>query len=224
MELSIQEAAACRKFGDHPVGALIVQGSEVISKSGNRTHRDMNPTHHAEVVAIGLASKRLRTKNLSNCILYTTHEPCPMCAAASVYARLGGIVFGTSIDDVTRFIAQNPQAIWRSIDISLSTISDRAKNSQLMIVGGFMKEQCASLFNLLLTVNPTVKQLTSTLHDSEMPRRAIEKDRSEMTPAGVDASSYLLELSSKARLLANPRNDADARSSCDEQVRGRELT
>jgi tRNA(Arg) A34 adenosine deaminase TadA len=205
MELSIQEATACRKFGDHPVGALIVQGSEVISKSGNRTHRDMNPTHHAEVVAIGLASKRLRTKNLSNCILYTTHEPCPMCAAASVYARLGGIVFGTSIDDAVRFVEKHPQVSWRSIGISLPTMIYSGDNTSLFIIEGFMKKQCASLFNLLLTVNPTIQQLTSTLHDSEMPSRAIEKDRSEMTSVGVDTSSHLLELSRQGETVGEPQ-------------------
>ena len=154
MDIALHEAITCTKFGEHPVGALIVRGSKVISKSGNRTHRDANPTHHAEIVAIGRASKKLGKNNLSNCVLYTTHEPCPMCAAASVYAKLGGVVFGTSIHDAIRFAAQNPQVIWRSIDIPLSMMSDRAKNTQLVIVEGFMKEQCALLFNLLL---PSVK-------------------------------------------------------------------
>ena len=151
MEVAIKEAISCRKFDEHPIGALIVQGSEIISQSGNRTHRDMNPTHHAEVVAISLAAKKLGRKNLSDCILYTTHEPCPMCAAASVYARIGGIVFGTSIDDAVGFVTKNPQVSWRSISISLATIIYSGDNTSLFVVGGFMKKQCASLFDLLLT-------------------------------------------------------------------------
>lgn len=150
MEVAIKEATVCRKFDEHPIGALIVQGSEIISQSGNRTHRDTNPTHHAEVVVIGLASKKLGKKNLSDCILYTTHEPCPMCAAASVYARIGGIVFGTSIDDAVRFVAKNPQVSWRSIAISLSTLIYSGDHTSLFVVEGFMKNQCASLFDLLL--------------------------------------------------------------------------
>jgi len=151
MDMAIEEAIMCRKFDEHPVGALIVQGSKVISKSGNRTHRDINPTHHAEVVAIGLAARTLGKKNLSDCILYTTHEPCPMCAAASIYARLGGIVFGTSIDDAVRFVAKNPQISWRSIGLSLSTLLYSGDHTSLFVVEGFMKKRCASLFDLLLT-------------------------------------------------------------------------
>lgn len=151
MEAAIKEATACRIFDEHPVGALIVQGREIICTSGNRTHRDTNSTQHAEVVVIGLASKKLGKKNLSDCILYTTHEPCPMCAAASVYSRLGGIVFGTSIDDAVRFVAKNPQVSWRSIGISLSTIVYSSDHTSLFVVEGFMKKQCASLFSLLLT-------------------------------------------------------------------------
>lgn len=149
MDIAIKEAIVSRQFNEHPVGAVIVRGSEIISKSGNRTHRDMNPTHHAEVVVIGVATKLLGKKNLSDCILYTTHEPCPMCTAASIYARIGGIVFGTSIDDVVRFVAENPQARWRSIDVSSSTIISRG-DSSLFVIEGFMKRQCASLFSLLL--------------------------------------------------------------------------
>ncbi len=149
MEIAIQEAIACRTFDEHPVGVVIVQGHEIICQSGNRTHRDTNPTHHAEVVVIGLASRYLGKKNLSDCILYTTHEPCPMCAAASVYARIGGIVFGTSIDDAARFVTKNPQVSWRSIGVSLSTIIAGGDASPF-VIEGFMRRQCASLFGLLL--------------------------------------------------------------------------
>lgn len=151
MQVALKEAISCRKFDEHPIGALIVQGSQIISQSGNRTHRDTNPTHHAEVVVIGLAAKKLGKKNLSDCILYTTHEPCPMCAAASIYARLGGIVFGTSMEDAVRFVAKNPHVSWRSMGISLSTLISRGDHTSLFVVEGFMKKQCATLFDLLLT-------------------------------------------------------------------------
>lgn len=150
MEVALKEAIACMQFDEHPVGALIVQGNEIISQSGNRTHRDTNPIHHAEMVVIGLAAQKLGKKNLSDCVLYTTHEPCPMCAAASLYARIGGIVFGTSIDDAIRFVEQNPQISWRSINISLSTLIYCGDHTGLLVVEGFMKNQCASLFDLLL--------------------------------------------------------------------------
>jgi tRNA(Arg) A34 adenosine deaminase TadA len=149
MEIALKEAIACRAFDEHPVGAVIVQGHEIISQSGNRTHRDTNPTHHAEVVVIGLASHHLGQKNLSDCILYTTHEPCPMCAAASIYARIGGIVFGTSVDDAARFVEKHPQVSWRSIGVSLSLMR-ASGDAPLFVIEGFMRRQCASLFSLLL--------------------------------------------------------------------------
>ena len=150
MNIAIGEAIASRQFEEHPIGALIVQGNEIISQSGNRTHRDTNPTHHAEIVAIGMAAKRLGRKNLHGCILYSTHEPCPMCAAASVYARIAGIVFGTSTGDATRFVTQHPQVSWRSFDVSSSAIIYSGDHLGLFVIEGFMKQQCITLFNLLL--------------------------------------------------------------------------
>ncbi len=150
MEVALQEAKGCNAFGEHPVGALLVQGSQIISRSGNRTHRDMNPTHHAEIVVLGLASQRLGKKRLEDCILYTTHEPCPMCAAACIYARLGGIVFGTSMADAISYVARHPHVRWRSIDLPLSTLLANGDHTGLVVVGGFMQQQCAALFDLLL--------------------------------------------------------------------------
>jgi tRNA(Arg) A34 adenosine deaminase TadA len=74
-----------------------------------------------------------------------------MCAAASIYARIGGIVFGTSIDDAAGFVEKNPQVCWRSIGLSLSVLLARTENASLLVVEGFMRTQCASLFSLLLT-------------------------------------------------------------------------
>jgi tRNA(Arg) A34 adenosine deaminase TadA len=151
MEAAIEEARAARAFGEHPVGAVIVQGNQLISRSGNRTHRDLNPTHHAEMVAIGLAAQYLGTKNLRDCLLYTTHEPCPMCAAASLYARIGGIIFGTSVAEAVQFVIENPQISWRSYTASFSPLLTREDAPHLLVIGGFMRTQCAALFDLLLT-------------------------------------------------------------------------
>lgn len=149
MEAAFEEAADCMSSGDKPVGAVIAREDEILSKSGNRTYRDTNALHHAEIVAIDAASKELGKKHLSDCVLYTTHEPCPMCAGAAVYSHIGGVVFGTTIEDADRFVDSNPGQIWRSIRIPLSTIVQLG-DQDIFVVGGFMRDKCRSLFDMLL--------------------------------------------------------------------------
>jgi tRNA(adenine34) deaminase len=77
-----------------PIGALVVQGSTIISGANNRTVRDQDATAHAEMVAIREACAVLDRWRLDDCTLYVTLEPCAMCAGAIVLARLQRVVFG----------------------------------------------------------------------------------------------------------------------------------
>jgi tRNA(adenine34) deaminase len=77
-----------------PVGAVVVRDGIAISRAGNRTVRDQDPTAHAEVLALRAAALALGTWRLTDCVLYVTLEPCAMCAGASVLARVKGVVFG----------------------------------------------------------------------------------------------------------------------------------
>lgn len=154
MSLAIEEALTSKSSGDHPVGVVVVYRGQIISRTGNRTHRDLNPTHHAEVVAIGQAAQKIGSKNLSECILYTTHEPCPMCAAACVYARVNTIVFGTSVKDVNRFLAIYPEISWRSFNISATTIIKESDLSTISVIPGIMRDECYQLFYELLDARP----------------------------------------------------------------------
>lgn len=73
----------------------------------NRSKRDENPIAHAETLAIIEASKILKKRHLKNCILYTTHEPCPMCASVAVFARLKGVVYGARYQDMKEYKKKN---------------------------------------------------------------------------------------------------------------------
>jgi tRNA(adenine34) deaminase len=80
--------------GDIPIGALVVRGEDLIAGATNNRFRGVDPTAHAEVLALRAAGEALRTVRLDDCDLYVTLEPCPMCAGAAVAARVRRIVFG----------------------------------------------------------------------------------------------------------------------------------
>lgn len=91
--LELAEAAATG--GDVPVGAVVVGPEDrLLGEAGNRREQDQDPTAHAEILALRQASQRLGNWRLSQCILYVTLEPCPMCAGAILLSRLGLLVYG----------------------------------------------------------------------------------------------------------------------------------
>jgi tRNA(adenine34) deaminase len=98
MRLALDDARAAGVAGDVPVGAVIVQGEEVIARAANRTVRDKDPTAHAELIAIREAARKVSDWRLTGCTLYVTLEPCAMCAGAIVLARLDRVIFG-AFDD-----------------------------------------------------------------------------------------------------------------------------
>ena len=82
-----------QKSGGGPFGALIVRKGVIIAKGVNRVTATFDPTAHGEVVAIRLACKKLKTFSLSDCELYTSCEPCPMCLGAALWARIPVIFY-----------------------------------------------------------------------------------------------------------------------------------
>jgi tRNA(adenine34) deaminase len=93
MSCAFFEARAALEQGEVPVGAVIVRDGAIISRAGNRTLRDKDPTAHAEVLAIRRACHAEASERLSGCDLYVTLEPCAMCAAAISFARLRRLYF-----------------------------------------------------------------------------------------------------------------------------------
>ena len=85
-----------------PFGAVIVKDGEVIATAHNEVLRTNDPTAHAEVNAIRRASKKLDCFDLSDCILYTTCKPCPMCLGAIFWARIGTVYYGATEDDAAK--------------------------------------------------------------------------------------------------------------------------
>ena len=95
MRLALAEAEACAISKDVPVGAVAVLGNAVIARGRNRREADQDPSAHAELIALRKAASVLGSWRLEGVTLYSTLEPCSMCAGAMVLARLTKLVYAT---------------------------------------------------------------------------------------------------------------------------------
>lgn len=148
MLAAIEAAHAAYAEGDYAVGCIIASDDQIVATGANRTHLDADATQHAEMIAIRKASEVLNTKKLSNCTLYSTHEPCPMCMSATIWARVGTLVFGATMEDHKAFrdTFGNDNWPWRVIDIPAVEVAKRSC-SDIQIVPGYMREACLQLFH-----------------------------------------------------------------------------
>jgi tRNA(adenine34) deaminase len=96
MNEALKEAKKATSKDEVPVGAVIVCDNVIIARGHNMTEELTDVTAHAEILAITSAENYLGNKFLTNCTLYVTIEPCPMCASASKWAQLSRIVYGAS--------------------------------------------------------------------------------------------------------------------------------
>lgn len=171
MDIAISLGKTCPKEGQHPVGAVVTalqhftdldNGGRslpykvVVGTGVNLVHHES--TSHAEVVALTDAENHVGRRRLGQVcgVLYTTHEPCPMCAGAITNSKLKGIVYGTNADDAQQLVTATGMK-WRSNRVSgLDIIKGRAEvdvNEQF-ILGGIRREECLSLLALSQTVAP----------------------------------------------------------------------
>ncbi|MFM1569446.1 MAG: tRNA adenosine(34) deaminase TadA [SAR86 cluster bacterium] len=93
MKEALVQAKKALKKGEVPIGAVVVLGDEIIGKGHNQPITKKDPTAHAEIIALKEASNRLENYRLNEAIIYTTLEPCLMCAGALVHARIKKIIF-----------------------------------------------------------------------------------------------------------------------------------
>jgi len=100
MQMALEEARRALDEGEVPIGAVVTCKGRVIARSHNLTETLTDPTAHAEMQAITMATGYLGGKYLTDCTLYVTVEPCPMCAAALAWAQIPRIVYGA--DDPRR--------------------------------------------------------------------------------------------------------------------------
>ena len=150
---AIAEAEEAIRNGDYGIGAVVVKDGRIISKARERLKSINDPINgHAEIAAIRQACKALNSGYIDNGVIYSTHEPCPMCASAIYWAKLKGIVFGISrVDMICHMNKQreNDNLSWRQINITCDEILEKTiPNLNIEVHGGFMREDCLKLLIL----------------------------------------------------------------------------
>lgn len=133
MRLALQEARAALTTYDVPVGAVIVEGDEIVATGRNRREADADSTAHAELLAIRDAARRKGTWRLTGCTLVVTLEPCTMCAGAIGLSRLDRVVFG-AYDEKAGAVG----SLW-------DVLRDRRLNHRPEVVSGVMTEECSGV-------------------------------------------------------------------------------
>ena len=133
MQAALAEARLAGEAGEVPIGAVAVFDGEIIARGQNRVLRDLDPTAHAEIVAMRAAAGALGNYRLLGCTLFVTLEPCAMCAGAMIHARLERLVFATA----------DPKA--GAAGSVLSVLNHPQLNHQMQVEQGMLEEESAEL-------------------------------------------------------------------------------
>ena len=123
MRKALAEAEAALREGEIPIGAVVVAGGRIIARGHNLTETLRDVTAHAEMQAITSAANELGGKYLSDCTLYVTVEPCPMCAGGLNWAQVGRIVYG-ALDPRRGYSLYSPSLLHPKTEISAGVLAD----------------------------------------------------------------------------------------------------
>jgi tRNA(adenine34) deaminase len=133
LTLALDEARAAAAAGEVPVGAIVVENGVVVGRGQNRVLRDVDPSAHAEIVALREAARVLGNYRLSSCELFVTLEPCAMCAGAMIHARISRLIYAT--DD--------PKA--GAVSSVLEVLNHPRLNHQMAVTSGELAEESGAL-------------------------------------------------------------------------------
>jgi tRNA(adenine34) deaminase len=133
MQAALDEARAAGEAGEVPIGAVVVREGAIVARGQNRVLRDVDPTAHAEIVALRAAAAAVGNYRLNGCTLYVTLESCAMCAGAMTHARLERLVFA----------ADDPKA--GACGSVLDVLNHPRLNHQMQVEQGILAEESAEL-------------------------------------------------------------------------------
>jgi len=133
MQVALAEARLAAEAGEIPIGAVVLREGTIIARGQNRVLRDLDPTAHAEIVALRQAASWLGNYRLPGCALFVTLEPCAMCAGAMIQARLDRLVFA----------APDPKA--GACGTVLAVLNHPQLNHKMQVEQGTAAEESAEL-------------------------------------------------------------------------------
>jgi len=133
MSLALEQARAAAGHGDVPIGAVVVRADEVIGAAGNERELRLDPTAHAEILALRSAAQQVGGWRVPQATLYVTLEPCAMCAGAIVLARIDRVVYA----------APDPKA--GAVGSVLDVLREPGLNHSPEVEAGLLAEQSAAL-------------------------------------------------------------------------------
>jgi tRNA(adenine34) deaminase len=131
--LALEEARSAAAAGEVPVGAIVVEKGIVVGRGQNRVLRDLDPTAHAEIVALREAARTLGNYRLGGCELFSTLEPCAMCAGAIIHARISRLLYA----------ADDPKA--GAVTSVLEVVNHPKLNHQMVVKSGELAKESGVL-------------------------------------------------------------------------------
>jgi tRNA(adenine34) deaminase len=141
MRVALEAAREAGERGEVPVGACVVgPEGDVLAVAGNRTRTDCDPTAHAEVVALREAARRIGNYRLTGLTVYSTVEPCAMCAGALVQARVKRLVYG----------AADPKA--GAVESVFRVCDSSSLNHRMELTAGVLEDECRALLRQFFRV------------------------------------------------------------------------
>jgi tRNA(Arg) A34 adenosine deaminase TadA len=133
MRLALAQAKEAANLGEVPVGAIAVQENRVLAAAYNRKESDLDPTAHAEMLVLRQAAQSLLNWRLVGVTLYSTLEPCPMCAGAMIQSRLARLVYGA------------PDRRFGADGSVVDILREKRFNHQVMVTVGVLAEESTAL-------------------------------------------------------------------------------
>jgi tRNA(adenine34) deaminase len=133
MQSALAESRLAGESGEVPIGAVVTRDGAIVARGQNRVLRDVDPTAHAEIVALRAAAQAIGNYRLNDCTLFVTLEPCAMCAGAMIHARVDRLVFA----------AADPKA--GAAGSVLSVINHPQLNHKMIVEQGILAEESAEL-------------------------------------------------------------------------------
>lgn len=133
MRRALEQAKAAYALGEVPIGAVVVYNNEIVAKAHNWRETWRDPTAHAELLALQEASRRLGGWRLSECDLYVTLEPCPMCAGALMLGRVRHLIYGAK------------DSKGGAVESKMQVLRPEIWNHQPEITGGILADECGMI-------------------------------------------------------------------------------